>query len=416
MGKSFPLFELTALLYILQYGIAPMLEYKYGDLGSMAVPSDQYLPFATYASLSFIAGLFVFRPKLKLKPLQIDPEMASALGRIFFSIGLLSSLAMLVLPYSLRSIVTFFIILKWPGVFSLIFSEKKIDKLFVIIVFLEIAVTSILNALLIEFIVFSIFILMYISLRYKISTKIKIAVALTGMLFLTIYQGIKAEYRELVWEQEISFEEKVGLLSELITFSSIQETFSEDIDNNDSVLQTISRLNQGFQTSMVIGHVPTHVPFENGTALMEDIASSMVPRFLYPDKRVVNDYQRFNYYTGYRLNATTSMSIGVIGDVYINFGFYGSILALFLLGMFFSRISLWFYNSYISNNMLNLIWLPFLFSYLIRPGNEFYMVLNHLIKGLIVFFIVRGFLYRYLQRNLLNKQRSIETSESSNYH
>src|SRR5690606_1513356 len=67
MGKSFPLFELTALLYVLQYGIAPMLEYKYGELGSMSVPIDQYLPFATFASLSFIAGLFVFKPKLKLK-------------------------------------------------------------------------------------------------------------------------------------------------------------------------------------------------------------------------------------------------------------------------------------------------------------------------------------------------------------
>lgn len=416
MGKSFPLFELTALLYVLQYGIAPMLEYKYGELGSMSVPIDQYLPFATFASLSFIAGLFVFKPKLKLKLLQVDPEMASALGRIFFVIGFISSFAMLILPESLRSIVTFFIILKWPGVFSLIFSEKKIDKLFVIIVFLEIAVSSILNALLVEFIVFSIFILMYISLRYNISTKIKITVALSGMLFLTVYQGIKAEYRRVVWEEEISFEEKIGLLSELITFSSIQETFNEDIDHNDSVLQTIHRLNQGWQTSMVMDQVPKNVPFENGAALMEDVVSSIVPRFLYPDKRVVNDYQRFNYYTGYSLNSSTSMSIGVIGDVYINFGFYGSIVALFLLGMFFSRISLWFYNSYISNNMLNLIWLPFLFSYLIRPGNEFYMVLNHMIKALIVFFIVRGFLYRYLQRNLLNKQRSIETSESSNYH
>ena len=31
LGKSFPLFELTAFLYLLQYAIAPILEYKFGD-------------------------------------------------------------------------------------------------------------------------------------------------------------------------------------------------------------------------------------------------------------------------------------------------------------------------------------------------------------------------------------------------
>ena len=146
--------------------------------------------------------------------------------------------------------------------------------------------------------------------------------------------------------------------------------------------------------------VPSVVPFEDGKALSEDIVSSIFPRFVYPDKRVVNDYKRFNYYTGYSLNADTSMSIGVIGDIYINFGFYGSILFLFFLGMFFYRISLWFYKRFIITNPINLIWLPFLFSYLIRPGNEFYMVLNHLIKALIVFFIVRKLVYPYLMKGL----------------
>src|SRR5690606_26977682 len=102
IGKTFPLFELTGALYLLQYGIAPMLEYKYGEIGSMAIPIDQYLPFATFASLSFIAGLFVFKPKLNLKPIRIDPEMASKLGRIFFVLGFISSFAMLILPESLK--------------------------------------------------------------------------------------------------------------------------------------------------------------------------------------------------------------------------------------------------------------------------------------------------------------------------
>ncbi|RTE51717.1 hypothetical protein EHW67_16020 [Arenibacter aquaticus] len=403
IGKTFPLFELTAVLYLLQYGIAPMLEYKFGELGSMSVPIDEYLPFGTFASLSFITGLFVFTPKLSLKPLKINPEIASRLGRVFLTIGLLSSFAMLILPDSLRSIVTFFIILKWPGVFSLIFSQKKIDKFLVVIVFLEIAISAILNALLIEFIVFSIFMLMYISLRYTISNKIKITMALSAMLFLTVYQGIKAEYRKVVWENEVSFIDKIGLLSELISFNSFSAAFNIDIGNNDSLLQTIHRLNQGWQTSMVMNHVPTNVKFEDGSALLEDVTSSIMPRFLYPNKRVVNDYKRFNYYTGYNLNSGTAMTIGVLGDIYINFGFFGSFFCLFILGAFFSRISLWFYKQFVYSNPINIIWLPFIFSYLIRPGNEFYMVLNHLFKALIVFFVVKKIVYPYLIKNLKPK-------------
>lgn len=400
IGKTFPLFELTAVLYLLQYGIAPLLEYKYGELGSMALTKEEYLPFAVFSSLAFIAGLFVYRPRLNFKHIEINPELASRLGRIFFVIGIVSSLAMFMLPYSLRAIMTFFIILKLPGVYSLVFSNKKLDKIFILIVFLETAFSAILNALLIEFIVFSVFLTMFMSLRYPISNKIKVAITVIGLLFITIYQGIKADYRELVWENDVVFGEKVGLLTELISLESINDAFNSDIRDNESVIQTIHRLNQGWQTSMAMDHVPAVVPFEEGKALSDDVISSIFPRFIYSDKRVVNDYERFNYYTGYDLKEDTSMSIGVIGDIYINFGFYGSILFLFFLGLFFSRISLWFYKRFVITNPINLIWLPFLFSYLIRPGNEFYMVLNHLIKALIIFYFVRKFVYPYVMKGL----------------
>jgi hypothetical protein len=228
----------------------------------------------------------------------------------------------------------------------------------------------------------------------------KVSITVIGLLFITIYQGIKEDYRELVWENEDSTEEKIDYLSELITFKSIMDAFNADIGDNDSVIQTIHRLNQGWQTSMTMYQVPAIVPFEEGKALMDDVVSSIFPRFVYPDIRVVNDYKRFNHYTGYNLNKDTSMSIGVIGDIYINFGFYRSIIFLFFLGMFFSKVSLWFYKRFIITNPINLIWLPFLFSYLIRPGNEFYMVLNHLIKALIIFYIIRKIVYPYLMKGL----------------
>jgi hypothetical protein len=409
IGKSFPLFELVSVLYLLQYGIAPLIEYNINPDNSMSIGKEEYISFATFSCSAFILGLFSVKNKFKKLEITISSELASQLGRAFLLIALFGNLAVFFLPYSLRAILTFFVILKSPGVFCLIFSDKKIDKVIIAVIFLQTAISSILEAMLIEFIVFSVFFAMFYSLKYKVSTKLKYTIVISSFLFLSVYQGVKQEYRIFIGENELSWQGKVAILTDLINFDSFISAFNSDVENNESIVQTVHRLNQGWQTSMVVSHVPKYVEFENGKALMEDIMSSLMPRQLMPNKRVVNDYERYNYYTGYILNDQTSMSIGVIGDFYINFGKNGTLLAMFIFGFFIAKVSLWFYKKFIIKNPLDLVWLPFIFSYFIRPGNEFYMVLNHLIKALVIFFIVRKFLYPYIAKKIVIKTNAIES-------
>ena len=242
-----------------------------------------------------------------------------------------------------------------------------------------------------------------------ISKKIKYSIVLFGLVFLTIYQGVKKEYRQSAWETNLSTADKLAVLSELITFDSFTGLFESKLEDNESFILTINRLNQGWQTGMVYDHVPSIVPFENGKDLANDIFSSIMPRFLWPNKRMVNDPERFSYYTGYELNEITSMSIGVLGDFYVNFNFGGSLIALYLFGLFLALLVKWFYIKFVSNDLINLVWLPFIFSYLIRPGNEFYMVLNHIIKALIIFYLIRKFLYPYIYNRIVKEDYSIET-------
>lgn len=389
IGKSFPLFELTIVLYLLQYCIAPLLEYHYNSEHTMSLGKDEYLSFAIFACLAFGAGLFSIKNRFEFNIADISPSMASAVGRILIIIGLGSSLSMYFLPESLQSIVNFFILFKVIGIYCLIFSGKKFDRILVVLFSLEIAIGAILGGLLIEFIVFSIFLAMFYGLRYRISNIAKVIFIAGSLIFLTVYQGVKAEYRLTAWEENVDTSTKIALLGDLINYESFIAAFNTDISNNESLIQTIHRLNQGWQTSMVLEHVPTVVEFENGQEFINDIFSSIMPRLLWPDKRTVNDYERFNYYTGYGLNSRTAMSMGVLGDFYLNFGFYGTLVALFFFGYFLAKVFWWFYYSYVVVNPLNLIWIPFIFSYLIRPGNEFYMVLNHLIKAIIIFFLIQ---------------------------
>ena len=398
IGKSFPLFELITVLYLLQYCIAPMYVYNYSNENLMPMNKDEYLNYAIISCAFFIIGLFSVKNQFKLTKVTISSRIASKLGRALLFIGVLASVLILFLPVSLGSIANFFILFKTIGLYSLIFSKRKSDKIIVIIFFLEIALSSILNALLIEFIIFSIFFSIFFALRYKITNKVKYFIIFSNFIFLIVYQSVKQEYRMYTWESNtnIGFTSKLNLLSNLLDKDSFNSIFSTDFLKNESIYITMSRLNQGWHTSMVLNHVPTVVDYKYGSDFLNDIISAILPRFVWPDKRIVNDYKRFNHFTGYSLIEGTAMSFGILGDFYLNFGFLGSFIALFIFGHIISRLLLRFYKHYVFKNHLNLIWLPYFFSYLIRPGNEFYMVLNHLIKAYILFYIINKFYLAYL--------------------
>lgn len=86
--------------------------------------------------------------------------------------------------------------------------------------------------------------------------------------------------------------------------------------------------------SGVIGNVPARLPHENGAVALKALTHIVTPRVLFPEKEVLHDSIFLNKYVGeyiadYR---TTSMGIGYVGDLYIDFGFFAP-LAVFLDGL-----------------------------------------------------------------------------------
>lgn len=393
LNSGFPIIELTIMLYVLQYLVAPLFEYSYNEDQTMAVSSSEYLNFTFVAILSFAIGLFSKKQNINYSKLHFDSTLASKLGRLLIVIGFTSQIGLEILPDAFKATVNFFVLFKTIGVYALIFSDKKQDKLLILLFSIQIAAGAILGAMLIEFIVFALFFAMFYSLKYQVTNRTKYIFFISSFIFITLYQGIKADYREFVWGKELSTGHKIALLSDLLNPETIVAAFDTDIENNESLIQTMHRLNQGWQTSKVIKHVPSRVDYQYGEEFFNDVFSSILPRALWANKRIVNDYQRFNHYTGYSLNSSTSMSMGVVGDFYLNFGKIGTVIVLFLFGFFISKVNSFFISKYVTSNPINLIWLPFIFSYLMRPGNEFYMVLNHLIKSVFVLFFVFNIVY-----------------------
>ena len=81
------------------------------------------------------------------------------------------------------------------------------------------------------------------------------------------------------------------------------------------------------------------------------------------------------------------MTIGVFGDAYVNFGFLGGVFFMFTFGLFLNLILAWIYK--LSEKYPTLIfWIPFIFLYAMRAGNEFVVILNFIAKSSFIVFLV----------------------------
>jgi len=77
------------------------------------------------------------------------------------------------------------------------------------------------------------------------------------------------------------------------------------------------------------------VPHENGSLTLDVISHIAMPRLLFPDKAALpSDTEFMKKYTGlnYNWDENVSISIGNLGELYIDFGMIGGLIAEFLIG------------------------------------------------------------------------------------
>ena len=73
-----------------------------------------------------------------------------------------------------------------------------------------------------------------------------------------------------------------------------------------------------------------------------------MPRIFFADKSIIDDSERTNKYTGFAVAGAgqgTSISIGYMGESYIDFGEVGMMVPIFLLGLLYGSLYRWMLNS-----------------------------------------------------------------------
>jgi hypothetical protein len=177
---------------------------------------------------------------------------------------------------------------------------------------------------------------------WRLAATIILGAALIGLSI--IWTVIKDEYRDFLnqgSEQQVvtaPIPERIAKLGELLGKVDAK-TISAGL--NDMILR-VSYVNY---FALCMKNVPAAIPHEHGKIWLDAIERPFMPRLLFPDKAVLDDSAETEYYTGYQVAGTeqgTSISIGYMGESYVDFGRFGMFAPIFLLGLFYGGIYRYF--------------------------------------------------------------------------
>jgi hypothetical protein len=154
-----------------------------------------------------------------------------------------------------------------------------------------------------------------------------------------------------------------------------------------------------------MGNVPANRPFEDGALMGASVLHVLQPRLLFPDKPPLpSDTDIAVRYSGIRFDlggnaANTSISLGYVAELYVDFGFAGTLAGTFIFGFIFGRVVRFLTSpcalpAIVSSGLALVVMMPVLF---------FEQTLLKMVGAFLTTFIVVLVLRKYLLPNLTKK-------------
>ncbi|MDE2579607.1 MAG: hypothetical protein KGL46_12420 [Hyphomicrobiales bacterium] len=172
------------------------------------------------------------------------------------------------------------------------------------------------------------------------------AMAALVVLLGVVWTAVKVEYRSYIsgggtsQSVAVDLDRRIDKLAELVS----------NLDGPALARATdkmIRRISYSELFGVVLNRVPEFTPYENGAITLDAISRPFMPRALFPDKAIIDDTRRTNFYTGglFYVAQATSISLGYITEMYIDFGEYFMFVAVLAIGYFSGRIFRWLTRS-----------------------------------------------------------------------
>jgi hypothetical protein len=405
LGKGIVLRELIAFHFCFICLVMPWIGYRWYTISNplarlwvryMPVKEDVYFAFALPAVAAFTVALcwpikkrgvedegqHMFNHINRIKAIL---ETQNQIGKHILFIGLIASLITPFLPVSLQFVGNLMAWSSFAGILYIYFTPGLKYRALILSVFVCLILEqAVLQGMFTIVAYMGLTIFSFLFLRRKVAMWKKLSMFIVSAFLLILVQSIKNNFRQLTWYQGYSGS-KTALFADLLTKKVDAGVFN--LFNPESFFPLYYRANQGYNIGLVMRRTPNIKPFDNGSKLAIDLASSVVPRFLWPDKPTAGGKYNMKYFTGLNI-VGYSTDVGPLGEAYGSFGVMGGIIYMFILGVFIR----WAYATVfrVSNKIpLVILWIPVLFYQVTYSAeNDSLQILNSLTKGAFLIFIL----------------------------
>ena len=161
------------------------------------------------------------------------------------------------------------------------------------------------------------------------------------LAYVLFFQAGKGAFRKTFWGERVD-----STLTQRISFWSSESLRNWELTlenpNQDNwrrlADQSLGRMSLLQQTAHVLEMTPDVVPYQRGR-LYSYMLVTFIPRALWPDKPSVSEANQF-YQVAYGLTDadqlhTVSIAVGTVAESFINFGWWGPVLIMIPVGIFF---------------------------------------------------------------------------------
>lgn len=233
--------------------------------------------------------------------------------------------------------------------------------------------------------------------------KLIISLGLGIMVFFAVlfWSGVKSEYRIFLSKGSGKQSVQVSNNEALNKLYELSNTNKSSFETQVSVI--LSRLQATENFALTIDRVPAIIPYQNGRNWAQTFEFVLTPRIINPNKPVLDFSQKVTKYTGIEhagFAQGTSFSLGYFVDSYVDFGLYGMMVPLFLLGIFLGYMYFYFIKNSSRNFIFNYAVTGALFMEFFALEMDITYLIGRLFSALITFFLLKQFFFPWLIRYL----------------
>lgn len=267
-------------------------------------------------------------------------------------------------------------------------------------------------------------IILLLSLLEKLNFKQVMIVLVAGFIlafFGLAWSSIKSDYRSFLNGGQKSQAVVVGqdeALNKLIDLSS--GVNAESL--NGSVIGFLDRLQYTYHFAKTIDRVPEILPYEYGKNWLASLEFTTTPRILNPDKPNYEATSKTKKYTGIKYAGAqdgVSFSLGYFPDSYIDFGIYGMMGVLAVLGLLYGLV----YNYLLRKSSNNIVFNYATASAFFLEFNALEMdstyLLGRLFASMVTFFVLVKFFFpflvNYLSKSTVQEKITLNAKPINNF-